>query len=123
MAVPGVNIIGSDNSVIGANGAITTASATSGITATQPYTNTALAAQAGAATVKATAGRLFGVTVTTTGVTPLVVTDGSGGTTIFELPASPVVGYYGIAPAGNVFNTSLVVVGSATNPAIVLHYS
>lgn len=87
-----------------------------------PTTNTAQAAQAGAATIVTGAGRLFGVTVTTTGVTPLVITDGASGTSIFVMAASPPLGYNPIS-GGNVFNTSLVVAGSATNPAIVLHWA
>jgi len=65
---------------------------------------------------------LFGVTVTATGANPLVITDGPSGTTIFAFPASPALGYYAI-PGGNAFLTSLVVVGSATNPGVTLHYA
>ena len=104
MAVPGYTPFGPENSPL------------------CPTTNTAQAAQAGAATIVTGAGRLFGVTVTATGTTPLVVTDGGGGTQIFGLAASPAVQYYPIS-GGNVFNTSLVVAGSASNPNIVLHYS
>jgi hypothetical protein len=88
----------------------------------QSSINTAVPANASAVTVSASPGRLFGVTVTAVGVTPLVITDGSAGTPIFGLIASPALGYYPI-PGGNKFSTSLVVAGSATNPAIVCHYA
>lgn len=88
-----------------------------------PTTNKAQAPQAGAATIESGPGRLFAVTVTTTGANPLVITDGSGGTAIFGFAASPALGTFPVGVSGNAFNTSLVVAGSATNPAIVLHYS
>lgn len=94
----------------------------SGTTATQSTTNTPVPANASPVVIKSTAGRLFGVTITTTGITPLVLTDGVGGTAIFVTIASPAVGYFPIA-GGNVFNTSLNVPGSATNPAFVAHYA
>ena len=86
-------------------------------------TNTAVSVSATSATVKATPGRLFAVTVTTTGANPLSITDGPGGPSIFQFAASPALGTYAVGVNGNVFNTSLVVVGSATNPAVTLHYA
>lgn len=67
-------------------------------------------------------GRIFGVTVTATGSTPLQITDGNGGLAIFGLAASPALGYYAI-PGGNQFQSSIFVVGSSSNPAFTVHYA
>jgi hypothetical protein len=122
MALPGVALFGSDGVALGAAGSLTVASG-AGPLATQSTTNTAQAAQAGNATIKATAGRLFAVTVTATGTTPLVITDGAGGPVIFQLAASPALATLPVGVGGNVFSTSMIVVGSATNPNIVLHFA
>lgn len=92
-----------------------------GVNATGPTNNTAVPANAANVTVKATAGRLFGITITTVGTTTLSITDGIGGAAILE-NVGTALGTFMIPP-GNVFNTSLVVVGSGTNPAIVCHYA
>jgi hypothetical protein len=128
MAVPGVSLYASDGTSVAASGTVSvsgtvTAVSGSGTSATQSTTNTSVAVSASNTVVKATPGRLFGVTITTAGsVTPLVITDGAAGTTIFEAVAAAAVGYYPIS-GGNVFNTNLSVAGSATNPVVVCHYA
>lgn len=131
MAIPGVSLFdGNGNALTSVSGGlnignisgtVTTAIPT-GVNATQPTTNTPVPAIAGNTTVKGTPGRLFGVTVTTTGATPLVITDGPAGTQIFGLAANPALGYYPIA-GGVPFNTSLIVVGSVTDPVVTLSYA
>jgi hypothetical protein len=128
MAIPGVTLYGSDGLQIGASGQIAvngtvTAVSGSGTSATQSTTNTSVAVSASNTIVKATPGRLFGITITTVGtLTPLIITDGAAGTTIFEAVIGAAVGYYPIS-GGNVFNTNLSVAGSATNPVVVCHYA
>jgi hypothetical protein len=98
------------------------ASTGSATQATQPTANAQVAPNASNVTVKASGGRLFAVTVTVTGTNPLQITDGVGGPVIFALPASPPLGLISI-PFGALFSTSLVVVGSATNPNVTLQYA
>lgn len=72
--------------------------------------------------VKASAGRLCRVLVTTTGVTPLQIYDNAtagSGTIIGALPASPALGIYDFQlPAAN----GITIKGSATNPAVTVSF-
>lgn len=85
--------------------------------------STAIAAgTAGNTVVKASAGRLASVLVTTTGTNPLVIYDNAStasGTIIGALPASPAIGLYVFGtPAQN----GLTVAGNASNPGVTVFY-
>jgi hypothetical protein len=86
---------------------------------------TAIAAGVATDTViKATAGRLGKVIVTTTGTAALLIYDnatGHTGTVIGALPASPAVGavYDFNMPAAN----GITVLGAAANPAVTISFS
>ena len=84
--------------------------------ATAPVSNTSVAGSTAFVSVKVGAGRLFGLTVQASAGGIITVTDGSAGVPIFGLASTQTsIGptYYGVSPAGNVFNTALVVVGTA----------
>ncbi len=95
----------------------------SGASAFPVATNTAaVAAAAAAAAIKATAGRLYSITVTTSGSAQMTLTDGAGGTVLGVIPAN--------APPGEVFlssskpfATSLYANSGAGTPAIAVAYS
>jgi hypothetical protein len=129
MAIPGVSIFDSNGnlitSVAGSLQVVVTGTTGSGVTATQSTTNTAVPSNAANVTVKASAGRLFSVTVTTVGTVGLTITDGTGGTVIFVLTAAQAaaLGTYNAPTGGIPFNTSLVVVGAATNPSVTISYA
>lgn len=94
--------------------------------ATAPVSNTSVAGTTAYVSVKTGAGRFFGLTWATSGAGTVLVTDGSGGTPIFATAStltSAAAGYVGCAPAGNIFNTGLVVLGTASSPAVIVHYS
>ena len=94
--------------------------------ATAPVSNTSVAGSTAFVSVKVGAGRLFGLTVQASAGGIITVTDGSAGVPIFGLASTQTsIGptYYGVSPAGNVFNTALVVVGTASSPAVTVHFS
>lgn len=125
MATPGVTLVDSNGVTISfSTGLPVTVLAGSGINATQATTNTAIAAgTASNTTLKASAGRLFSVTVTTAGtVAPMNFTDGPGGTVIFSLATAAAIGTYAIT-GGVPFSTSLIAVGLATNPAVTVSFA
>lgn len=87
-------------------------------------TTASVPANAANVVVKASAGRLFRVLVTTTGANPMLIYDNAttnSGTIIGALPASPAVGtiYDFEMPAAN----GITIAGSATNPAVTVSYS
>jgi hypothetical protein len=104
------------------SGTVTAVSGT-GTSATQSTTNSTIAASTSSnTTVKASAGRLFSVTVTTLGTNAMQFTDG-GTTVIFGLAASAAVGTYNAATGGVPFSTSLVALGNAANPAVTVSFA
>ena len=115
----------SGGSVVVTNGSVTIV-AGAGALATQPVSNTSVAGSTAFVSVKVGAGRLFGLTVQASAGGIITVTDGSAGVPIFGLASTQTsIGptYYGVSPAGNVFNTALVVVGTASSPAVTVHFS
>jgi hypothetical protein len=84
--------------------------------------NVSVSVSASPTVVKASAGRLCRVLVTTTGSNPLVIYDNASaasGTIIGQLPVSPALGCYQFdTPA----LLGITVAGSATNPAVTICY-
>ena len=95
------------------------------LTSTGGRSVTAVAASTATDTViKASAGRLCRVLVTTTGTNPMQIFDNASagsGTIIGALPASPAVGsvYDFNLPAAN----GITVKGSASNPAVTISWA
>lgn len=120
MGAPFVNIVDplTGNALNVVNGAFPIPT---GVNALQPTTNTTVVGSSGNTTVKATPGRLFGITIVSVALSPIVVIDSAGSTVIFNGIASLPLGYYGIS-GGNPF-TQLIVQGAATNPNVVCHYA
>jgi hypothetical protein len=129
-ALPGVTLYDSYGNVITASGGALTIAGTvtavsgTGTNATQATNTTAIAASvAGNTVIKASAGRIFTVQVTTAGTNAMSFYDNAttaSGTIIAQLPASAAVGTYTFnSPAAN----GITAGGNAANPAVTVSWS
>ena len=124
MAFPQVQIVGSDGLVIGASGQGTPAG--SGINSVVAVSNASVAGTTAFVSVKVGSGRIFGMTIQTSGGGVVTVTDGSGGNIITGLASTQTAAAPETFPtiAGGVpFYTALVVVGTASSPNVTVHFS
>ncbi len=129
-ALPGVTLYDSNGNQIAASGGALTIAGTvtavsgTGTNATQATNTTAIAASvAGNTVIKASAGRLFTVQVTTVGTNAMSFYDNAttaSGTIIGQLVASAPVGTYTFnTPAVN----GITAGGNAANPAVTVSWS
>jgi len=113
--IASLTLTGGNLNVNIASGATTAPSAT---------TTAAVAVAAAAAAIKATAGRLYALVVTTSGAAQTTLTDGASGTIIAVIPANQPIGELPLfAGAGRPFSTSLYANTGAGSPAFTAIYS
>jgi hypothetical protein len=125
MAFPLTQIVGSDGLVVGVSGGIVVGGGT-GLNALAAVSNTSVAGSTAYVSVKVGSGRIFGMTIQTSGDGVITVTDGSGGTIITGLASTQTAAAPETFPtvAGGIpFSTALVVVGTASSPAVTVHFS
>lgn len=153
MAFPQVQNVGSDGVILGVSGAVPVTGAVSlqagaavtvsagsvvvtngsvtitqgaGLAATAAVSNASVAGTTAFVSVKVGSGRIFGMTMATSGQGVVTVTDGSGGTVIAGLASTQTAAAPETFPtiAGGVpFTTALVVVGTASSPNVTVHFS
>ena len=69
-------------------------------------------------------GKIFGAAIVTSAASAETIYDGATGNVLISIPASAAAGTFFPLPAvGVIFNTSLIVSGATTAPAIVVFYS
>lgn len=102
-----VNVIGSSISIIGA------------------VSNASVAGTTAYVSVKAAAGRYYGMTVANTSPGAITVTDGSGGIVIGAYTSGNTSSgmFQHTAAAGVPFSTALVVLGTASSPPSIIHFA
>lgn len=125
MAAPQVQIVGSDGTVIGSSGQITN-SIGSGFNAVVAVSNASVTGTTAYVSLKVGSGRYFGMTASSLGNGPVSVQDASNGNTIggmTSVATSNGVPVFVGPNEGVPFFTALVVVGTASSPGVVVHFS